>query len=357
MNDCNKNAYHMNYGAANVRTYGSKIHPGRPNKNTLLPLVLVLAVAAGLAIFGLTSCNASTEPGPLRVAQQFGIGYLPLAIIQTEGLMESIQWSRLSNATAIREAMAGGRLDIGFMGIPPFLLGVDRGTGWQIFSGLSQAPLGLVTLDPTINTLQDLAEQSARPRIALPQPGSIQHILLAMAAERELGNPTIFDNQLVSLGHPEGLAALATGREIGAHFTASPFLEQALTLPQARLILSGIQAFGSEFTFLVGVRAPGWGETQVQQRQLQEFTHALSQAMEIAQKLQQPELDQQQRDILKRVADFYGLASEDLHIQLVNPSLTFETQVRGLEQFIAAMDRFGYVDQNRLQNLQILTTQ
>ncbi len=52
------------------------------------------------------------------------------------------------------------------------------------------------------------ADFSPDDRIALPQPGSIQHILLSMAAEKQLGKHDVFDNQLVTMKHPDGMTAL-----------------------------------------------------------------------------------------------------------------------------------------------------
>jgi len=292
-----------------------------------------------LAIFLLSSCTS--EANTLRVAEQHGLAYIPLALIQTENLMTNIEWVRVSNATAIREAMAAGRLDVGFMGIPPFLLGQYRDAGWRLVTGLSQAPLGLVTNRPDIESLGDIGPED---RIALPQPGSIQHILLSMAAERTLGNPQIFDNQLVSLSHPDGFVALSTGREIVAHFTTPPFLASALELPNARQILSGTEAFGGPFTFLVGAAAEGWGIEGPSKELLDDFLLALEKAMVIGNRLQGPVLDEENSQVLARLAQYYDFDPQTLHHQLQDPNLRFTSEVQGLEEFGQAMDRFGYLE-------------
>ena len=53
---------------------------------------------------------------------------------------------------------------------------------WKLIAGLSVCPVGLVAG----KSIPDFAALTEQHRIALPQPGSIQHILLSMAAEREL---------------------------------------------------------------------------------------------------------------------------------------------------------------------------
>ncbi|MFP4564403.1 MAG: ABC transporter substrate-binding protein, partial [Spirochaetia bacterium] len=195
-----------------------------PNRG-VRPAGLVAAAGLLLLLALFTSCGGGDRT--LTIADQYGIAYLPVQIVKQEKLLEKrlpdtrIRWEKMGNAAAIREAMIAEKLDVGFMGIPPFLIGYDRGMDWRIFTGLSESPLGLVTLREDIQSLDDIGPED---RIALPQPGSIQHILLSMAAERRFGDPGRFDSRLVTLSHPDGMQALLAGREITAHFTSPPFL-------------------------------------------------------------------------------------------------------------------------------------
>jgi NitT/TauT family transport system substrate-binding protein len=165
-----------------------------------------------------------------------------------------------------------------------------------------------------------------------------------MAAERILGNPRVFDNQLISLSHPDGFAALSTGRQITAHFTSPPFLASALELPGARQILSGTEAFGSPFTFLVGAAAEGWGVDGSSKKLLEDFLLALERAMVIGSRLQEEELAEEDAQVLLRLAKYYDLDPQTLHQQLRDPDLRFSSEVQGLEEFGQAMDRFGYLE-------------
>ena len=80
-----------------------------------------------------------------------------------------------------------------------------------------------------------------------------QHILLAMAAEKELGSPTALDENLVAMAHPDGAAALISKRGITAHFTTPPYLFEELSQPDFHLVTDDIEAFGQPFSFNVGV--------------------------------------------------------------------------------------------------------
>ncbi len=200
--------------------------------------------------------TGSTVPEKLILAEQYGLAYAPVNVARRMGWFEEelpgirIEWEKAGNAATVREAILAGRMDGGFMGIPPYLIGKDKGMNWTAISAVAEAELGLAAVRPGILTLEDIPPDM---RIALPQPGSIQHILLAMAAERNFGDAGRFDNQLITLKHPDGMSALLSGTEVEAHFTSPPYLRKELDSGKAHLILDGEEAFGGEFTFIIAV--------------------------------------------------------------------------------------------------------
>jgi len=344
-----------------MKTHHAGPHSGPHVRAHRIPLIrsaIALALIAGGLASLLTGC--SEDPPVIRIAEQHGLAYLPLAIMQVGGYLEEelggteeaatrVEWIRTGNAATIREAMLAGRLDMGFMGIPPFLIGLDRGTDWRLVTGLSEAPLGLVTLREGYRTLDDL---TPRDRVALPQPGSIQHILLAMASEREFDDPRRFDNQLVSMGHPEGRSALLAGRDVAAHFTSPPFLFDALSEPDATLLLDGREAFGGRFTFIVGVVAPDWPGNRREEVRLQAFLDALDRAISRARMLQKQLRDEtaagEPDPLLERLAEFYTIDVATLRRQLQFPDMIYTRQVHGVERFVEHMDRYDYLDRTNI---------
>jgi NitT/TauT family transport system substrate-binding protein len=65
-------------------------------------------------LLALTGVAAHAEPAQLRIAQQFGIAYLPLIVAQQNRLIEKaaqIEWLQLSGAGAMNEALISGSLD------------------------------------------------------------------------------------------------------------------------------------------------------------------------------------------------------------------------------------------------------
>ena len=293
----------------------------------ILGIVLILTGCQGKPIEGKT----------LIIAEQYGLAYAPLAVMQAKNFIEeidpdlTIEWAKAGNTTAIREMMLAGKVDIGFMGIPPFLIARDKGMEWGIFTGLSQAPVGLVSSNPAIQSLADIQETD---RIALPQPGSIQHILLALAAEREFGDAARFDQQLITMKHPDGMSAMLAGQELNLHFTSPPFIFMELAEPGTHLVLSGREAMGGPFTFIIGA---------VPKRVRDEKAESLAVLKEALQKTM-VFMQEEPEETMAILAESYQLEPELLKSYLENSELSYTDEIEGLETFIDFMSRNGYLE-------------
>lgn len=337
----------------------------RSEYRPLSPLIVLIVFS--ICVVFLAGCiprESTQESSPsggdnsrtIRIAEQHGLAYAPLAIMQARGSIESrsfsVDWVRLNNAAAVREAMLAGRLDIGFMGIPPFLIGRDRGTEWTAFTGIAQAPIGLVTLREDIPSLWDLVDGPRSWRIALPQPGSIQHILLSIALDEQFGDPTRMDSRLVSMAHPDGMNALLSGEgdrgDIVAHLTSPPYLFEEIAHPESTLLLDGETVFGGPFTFIIGVLRPGLPEDDPA---VVRFNSALDEAIEAIGELQQvlrsdegvPAPNSPAYDTLVLLADFYEIDRVRLAGYLRKDGLVYEKEIRGLPTFRARMASYGYL--------------
>ena len=53
--------------------------------------------------------------------------------------------------------------------------------------------------------------------------------------------------------HPDAMNALLAGREVSAHFASAPYLFLESKEEGVKKILSGREAFGGDFTFIIGV--------------------------------------------------------------------------------------------------------
>lgn len=276
----------------------------------------------------------------VSIADQFGLAYAPIEIIKSKGFFDEalaevglgsteVVWKRMGNTSAIREAMVAGDLDIGFVAIPPFLIGKDNGMDWRIMSGISESPVGLVTSEQGVESIADLAKTH---RIILPQPGSIQHILLAMQAEKELGDARYFDRQLMAMSHPDGTLAMQLGDTKNLHFTTPPFLQQELAQEKNRVILDGETAFGEPFTFVVAICPLDFYEDEKVYRA---FMKALTEAIDF--------MEEQPLESFEILRHAYDYEPELLAEVLEDPQMRFNKNVSGLEAFQTFMLNQGMI--------------
>ena len=223
-------------------------------------LILGLLAACFLA------APAEAETNVVRVAQQFGIGYLPLTVMRHERLLEGaatqagladekVEWTQFGAGNAMNEALLSGRLDFPSGGVTVLLTIWSKTKGRQDIHGvaaLNSMPLYLVSSNPKVTNAKDLSEAD---RIGLPTVKiSIQAVTLEMEAARLFGQAQFgkFDPLTVSLAHPDAMAALMTGRsEVNAHFGSPPFQYQELADPRMHRVINSYDVTGGPHTFNV----------------------------------------------------------------------------------------------------------
>lgn len=307
------------------------IFGNRKKEKMIMCLLLFILVLSGCT-------NDNIEREELILADQFGLAYAPLEIMKDKQFLEKalsaagldniqVSWKKFGNTTAIREAMLSGDLDVGFVGIPPFLLGIDNGMDWKIISGLSESKVALVTKDPSIQNLGDLTRQH---KIILPQPGSIQHILLQMASKEQLSDANAFDDQIIALAHPDGVTAFTAGDSSQLHFTTPPYLQEDLKNSGARELIDGATCFGEDFTFIVGICQSSLYEDR---KVYEAILTALDESMIY--------MNENQAETIKILSEAYDYSPEVLESLLNKDQMTFTTEVKGLTHFVEFMAETG----------------
>ena len=194
-------------------------------------IVVVAAITAFSMCLSLAGCGGSSDSGDvakLTIVQQYGMAYAPLKVIQEKGLIEAnydgeveVNFQTLNSGASINDAFVAGDVDVGLMGVAPAITGsLNEGVPYKICTNVSAQPHRLMTNDPSIKTLKDIGEKD---QIALVNIGSIQHILLAMAAKEQLGDAHALDNNIAAMAHPDGMTALLNG-SVKCQLTTSPFV-------------------------------------------------------------------------------------------------------------------------------------
>ncbi len=319
--------------------------------SALLALVAILTLTACESLpaesSGAPEAGSRSDQAPkIQLAVQYGLGYAPLTIAQEKGLFQryfpgvKVEWKQFGSGGAIREALIAGELDAGVMGIPPFLIGWDKGAAWKVASGVCVMPLGLQTYREDIKTLGDFSKGD---KIAYPSPGSIQHILLSMAAEKELGDATALDDLGVAMAHPDGASALLSQRDIAAHFTSPPYIFQELSDPDIHQVVDGTEAFGTEFTFLVAVATQDFYENNAQGYSA--FVLGLADAIAF--------INEHPEEAASILGPTFDLDEETTLEYLTWPGMNYTTTPYGLLGFAPFMKRAGYVEKAPAQLSQV----
>jgi NitT/TauT family transport system substrate-binding protein len=210
------------------------------------------ALFLGLALnaTGFLAGEARAEVNELRLARQYGISHLAMAIMDELQLVQrqaekaglkdlKVTWSRFSDGPGMNEALLSGNLDIANGGLTALIVLWDKSKGAYVgLAALSSMPAVLMTRDPGIKSVKDFKETD---RIALVSRVSMQAIILRMLAAEAYGKDQFakLDHLTVPLPHPDAMAAMLSGRsEITAHFTAAPYYQQETTAGLHRALSS-----------------------------------------------------------------------------------------------------------------------
>ena len=184
-------------------------------------LIVLVAFAACLASSG----AARAEANVVRVAKQFGVGYMQYMVMQELKLVEkhakaagldvTSEWATFRSSDVMNDALISGSVDFVSLGVPGIITinSKTKGTANEVKGvlGLNISPLMLVVRDPAIKSLKDFKDNH---RIALPAVKvSNQAIILQMAAAKEFGEAKYaeLDKLTVSMSHPDATAAMLGG--------------------------------------------------------------------------------------------------------------------------------------------------
>jgi len=222
-----------------------------------------LGVAAAM-LAGITQARA--EVSELVVAQQYGVAFLPLMIMEREELVEKhakaagidglkTNWVKVAGPSVMNDGLLSGTMHFASQGAPSMITLWDRTRGNLGIKGVSAMttyPLYLVTKNPDVKTVKDFTEKD---KIAVPSVKiSTQAIMLQMAAAEAFGekNYTKLDPLTISLSHPDALLALANNTAgVNAHFASSPFYEQEIKMPGVRLITTNYDILGGPASAII----------------------------------------------------------------------------------------------------------
>jgi NitT/TauT family transport system substrate-binding protein len=209
--------------------------------------------------------NAAAEVNTVSIAEQYGISYLPLMMMEDNKLLEkeakaaglgdiTVKWAKFAGGNVMNDALLSGDLQFASGGLGPFITlwaKTRDNIGVKAVAAMNSMPLLLNTRNPAVKTIKDFGPKD---KIALPAVKvSIQAITLQMAAEKAFGpdQQNKLDSITVTQSHPDGMAAMLSGSEINSHFTSPPFQYVELAKPGIHTVLNSYEVTGGPHTFNV----------------------------------------------------------------------------------------------------------
>src|SRR6201991_4900119 len=209
---------------------------------------LTTIAAAALLLSAVQSPRA--EISEITIAQQFGVAFLPLMLMERDNLIEKhakaagidlkTNWQKVAGPSVINDGLLSGNVHFGAVGAPSLVTLWSRtksNVGVKGVAAMTSYPLYFVTRNPELKSLKEL---SSKDKIAVPSVKiSTQALMLQMAAADLFGqsNYQKFDEFTVSLAHPDAMLALMNNTSgVNAHFSTSPFYEAEMKLPGARVL-------------------------------------------------------------------------------------------------------------------------
>ena len=214
------------------------------------------SLAAAALILVATATAPRAEMSEVTIAQQFGVAFLPLMLMERDGLIEKhakaagievkTNWQKVAGPSVINDGLLSGTVHFGTVGAPSLitLWSKTKGNvGIKGMAAITSYPLYFVTRNPDLKSLKDLSQKD---KIAVPSVKiSTQALMLQMAAFDLFGpsNYQKFDELTVSLAHPDAMVALMNNTSgVNAHFATSPFYETEMKIPGARVLTTSAEA-------------------------------------------------------------------------------------------------------------------
>ncbi len=220
-------------------------------------LVTLLAAMAG---------SAMAEVSEISVAQQYGVSFLPLMVMERDKLVEKrvkaaglgeikVNWVSVAGPSVMNDGIISGAIQFIAVGAPSLITLWDKTKSNVQVKGMSAMttyPLYLNVRNPDVKSIKDFTEKD---RIAVPSVKvSTQAIMLQMEAAKVFGdaNYAKLDPFTVGLSHPDAmLAFMNNSGGVDAHFATSPFHEQEIKIPGVRTLTTNYEILGGPATALV----------------------------------------------------------------------------------------------------------
>jgi NitT/TauT family transport system substrate-binding protein len=303
-----------------------------------MPVINRFVLALFLAVTGMP---AYAELAEINVAQQYGVSFLPLMVMERDKLVEKhakaaglsdvkVNWVKVAGPSVMNDGVISGAIQFIAVGAPSLITLWDKTQSNVQVKGLSAMttyPLYLNVRNPSVKSIRDFSDKD---KIAVPSiKVSTQAIMLQMAAAKEFGdaNYARLDPWTVGLSHPDGLLAITNNSGgVDAHFTTSPFHEQEMKIPGMRTLITSYEILGGPATALVLATSTKYRDANP--KSYKAFYDALKEAIDSINKDKRAAAKvylEQAKDTKSTVDDIYGMISAADYAYTLTPQKVGKT--------------------------------
>jgi NitT/TauT family transport system substrate-binding protein len=298
--------------------------------------------AFGVAVAMLAGImQAKAEVTEVTVAQQYGVAFLPMMIMERDGLAEKhakkagldgvkLNWVKVAGPSVMNDGLLSGTMHFAAQGAPSMITLWDRTRGNMGIKGVSAMttyPLYLVTKNPDVKSIKDFTDKD---KIAVPSVKiSTQAIMLQMAAAEAFGekNYTRLDPLTISLAHPDAFLALTNNTAgVNAHFASSPFYEQEIKMPGAHVITTNYKILGGPASALIVTTTTKFRESNP--KTYRAFYDGLAEAIEIVNKDKRAAAKaylEMAKDTKNSVEDIFAIINDKDYAYTLQPQKVLKT--------------------------------
>ncbi|TMH18532.1 MAG: ABC transporter substrate-binding protein [Betaproteobacteria bacterium] len=301
----------------------------------------MLSRALSALLLAVLAFGATAEVGEINVAQQYGVSFLPLMVMERDKLVEKhakaegigdvkVNWVKVAGPSVMNDGVISGAIQFIAVGAPSLITLWDKTRSNVQVKGVSAMttyPLYLNVRNPSVKSIRDFSDKD---KIAVPSiKVSTQAIMLQMAAAKEFGdaNYARLDPWTVGLSHPDGLLAITNNSGgVDAHFTSSPFHEQEMKIPGMRTLTTNYEILGGPATAVVIAASTKYRDANP--KSYRAFYDALKEAIDSINKDKRAAAKiylEQAKDSKNTVDDIYGMISAADYAYTLTPQKVGKT--------------------------------
>jgi NitT/TauT family transport system substrate-binding protein len=308
-------------------------------------------LALAFCLLSLVSLPADAEVTALRIARQYGIGYLQMMVMENNRLIEkhakagglgevTLSWSTFADGTVASDAILSGNLDYAAGGLGSFMTLWDRTRGTLGVKGvaaLNSMPMLLNVRNPNIKSIKDFTEQDRIAIVGVKVSSQATTLQLASAQAFGDANWSRLDHLTVNMAHPTAMQALLSGGgEITAHFASPPFQYDELKRPGVRTVLNSYDVWGGPQTFVAV-----WTTSKFRDQNPRLYAAFLSALVEATDFINRDR--QAAAQIYLQMTGDRSTPVEDLAKMLADPQLRFTLTPENVVKFASFKARIGNI--------------